>query len=533
VKRAAAELVVPTPWFPTPVNAMSGAFVADQARLAAGLVRDVEVVHSLEWPGGTPDVVEQLRPFVDRLLPEALLTRPWAGGRLTRVPAMVTGGATVPQRAEEMVASVRTATGGFDSPLVHGHVGYLGGLVGARLAAPGARLVVTEHSTGLGALLEDPQGLDHYAEVLERADKVLCVSGVLRDQLLAALPGYADRVEVLPNPVDFAAVTARPERPEALHRWVFVGGLIERKGVERLVRAFCLVAREDPEVTLTLYGDGPLRAALEALAVEAGVRDRLHLKGVVPHATVMAELPTYDLLLAPSTFETFHLAVPEAVAAGVPVIVSRSGGPQEALAGVEDRVGRFVDVEDSPDQLVEAYRELSGALGTLDLPGAKQDLAARYGPAAVARRLEELYRGSAPQGASPAPAPAPRRAVVLAVSGNRRYAVEPALDVLSAAELVLGARDAALTEVAAERGLEVVAPYLAMRMPPPPGPASLKDRLRGRPAPAAANPFGLRNSADDLVVVTDCHSAQHAASLKDALPEVSIAFDPLPWERQP
>jgi glycogen(starch) synthase len=350
---------------------MSGSFVADQVRLASRLVRDVEVVHSLEWPGGTPEVVAQLRPYLDRLLPGALLSRPWDAGRLTRVPAIMTGGATVPQRAEEMVSSVRTAIGGFDQPLVHGHVGYLGGLVGARLAAPGARLLVTEHSTGLAALLDDPQGRDQYAEVLERADRVLCVSGVLRDQLLAVLPQHADRLEVLHNPVDFLSGPSRPDVPSALHRWVFIGGLIERKGVERLVRAFCAVAREVPETSLTLYGDGPLRPRLEELARDAGVRDRLDVRGVTPHAQVMAELPSYDLLLAPSTFETFHLAVPEAVAAGVPVIVSRSGGPEEALAGVEDRVGRFVDVEDSPDQLVEAYRELSGSLGTLDLAGAR------------------------------------------------------------------------------------------------------------------------------------------------------------------
>ncbi len=393
-------LTVATPWYPTPYNRMAGSFVAEHAALSAtipGIAAGggVHVVQGLEWPGSTAAGAVTLRPAFDAVLDRL---RETGGTRITgvagpvdRVPVFAVRGAAWAERAEATVRDVRRAVGSFSSPLVHGHVGYLGGLLAARLAEPGAKVFATEHSTALRTVLSEPGAREHYAEVLERADAVFCVSQLLCDQVLEQVPDPSGRLQVLPNPVDFTGVPRRSQPPERLSRWVFVGGLIERKGVTRLVRAFTVAAREDAEVSLTLYGTGALAEDLIQLARSAGVGDRLHLPGVLRHRELLAALPEYDLLLAPSTYETFHLAVPEAVAAGLPVIVTRSGGPQEALAGVEHQVGRFVDVEESPDALIEAWRDLSADLDSLDLDAARDTLNARYGRAAIRARLAEAY----------------------------------------------------------------------------------------------------------------------------------------------
>ena len=517
---------------------MSGSFVAEYARLAGRVARAVHVVHAQEWPGGKagdPATAASRAAFdtgLDRLAAGGGLRVSGAAGPVTRVPVFTVGGATIPERAEAMVRDVRRAVGTFDTPVVHGHVGYWGGLLAARLADPAAAVFATEHSTGLRGVLADPAGRDHYAELLTRATRVFCVSALLRDQILAVLPEHAATVEVLPNPVEFTGVPARATAVTALDRWVFVGGLIERKGVERLVRAFCAVARDRREVTLTMYGEGPLRDRLVELARDAGVGDRLHLSGVVRHGELLALLPGFDLLLAPSTYETFHLAVVEAVAAGLPVIVTRSGGPQEALAGVEDRVGRFVDVEDSPDALVDAYRSLSGALDTLDLDGARTELDARYGPDAISARLARAYgveAGAVLATEPPAPRGAtrdPERVVVVAASAWRRYSVVEEL----AATRALGVPAVVVTgdpQVTAwASGLRVVGPA-AVPGPgaaPPADPLAvqarrlagrLKRRVQGRPS--ALPPRSARLAPDDVrgatVVVTDCSSMVPATRL--------------------
>jgi glycosyltransferase involved in cell wall biosynthesis len=565
-----AGITVPTPWYPTPFNRMSGSFVAEYARLVTRVSDRVDVVHAQEWPGGAAgsSAAEALRgPFdrvLDRLAADGGLRVSGAAGTVTRVPVFTVGGATIPERAEAMVRDARRALGGrgalrgpgttFGTPVVHGHVGYWGGLLAARLADPAAAVFATEHSTGLRAVLADPAGRDHYAELLERAQRVFCVSGLLRDQILAELPAYADVVEVLPNPVEFAGVPRRAEPPKTLEKWVFVGGLIERKGVERLVRAFTAVARSEPAVTLTLYGEGPLSDRLVELAREAGVADRLVLRGVVRHGELLAELPQYDLLLAPSTYETFHLAVVEAVAAGLPVIVSRSGGPEEALVGVESLVGRFVDVEESPDALVDAYRELSGALDTLDLDAARAILDARYGPDAIAARLAAAY-GADPSSVRPVEVrtaaedpevPAvPERIVLVATSAWRRYSVTEELAAARrlAVPTVVVTADPEVTSWAS--GLRVVAPSgiaLAEVVDVPAVPITPSEpllaqarRLAGRVRrtmqgrPAAGPPRANRLTDDDLrdatVVITDCQSMPVAERLLAAAPDARAVVE--------
>jgi len=556
-------LTVPTPWYPTPFNRMSGSFVAEYARLVRRVARDVHVVHAQEWPGGKGGADgDTLRPgfdaALDRLAAGGGLRVTGAAGPLTRVPVFTVGGTTIPERAEAMVRDVRRAVGSFDTPVVHGHVGYWGGLLAARLADAGSAVFATEHSTGLRAVLDDPAGRDHYAELLTRATKVFCVSGLLRDQVLAVLPEFADRVEVLANPVTFRGVPRRVAPVDVLEKWVFVGGLIERKGVERLVRAFVVAAADRPGVSLTMFGEGPLRDRLVGIAQDAGVADRLHLAGVVRHGEVLARLPEFDLLLAPSTYETFHLAVVEGVAAGLPVIVTRSGGPEEALAGVESRVGVFVDVEDSPDALVDAWRALSADPGALDLEGAGKELDARYGPEAVAARLATAY-GVAPDAvlgsaaaagasasgsgsasgsaaaASGAVAQDPERIVVVAASAWRRYGVEEEL----AAARHLGVPTVVVTgdpQVTAwAEGLRVVGPAAVEALGAPsaavPGPVAeplavvarkaagrLKRRLQGRPTalPPASARLAEADLAGATIVVTDCHSMPLGVRLADA-----------------
>ena len=489
------RITVPTPWYPSPFDRMNGSFVATYARLVSRLGGPVEVVHAQEWAAGAPAAAARLRPAFEAVLDVAAAQRSLvvdgADGPLQRVPVLVVGGQSVPQRAEAAVRDVRRALGRLDGDVVHGHVGYLGGLVAARLAEPGVPVFATEHSTGVRDLLADPQGRDQYAEVLERVERLWCVSALVRRQVLDVLPQYGERVAVMPNPVDFAGVPRRTSPPTELHKWVFVGELTARKGVERLLHAFTVAARENPKVELTLFGDGDQRERLLEIARDGGVADRLHLAGTVSHEQVLAALPQHDLLFAPSEYETFHLAVVEAVAAGLPVVVTRSGGPEETLAGVEDRVGRFVDVEPGPDQLVEAWRELAADPAVLDVAGAARVLEARTGPEAVLARLAQAYGLAVPDAVvsdaavsdavvgdavvgdavvSDAGLPGvalPERLVVLAASGWRRFSVREELPFAAERGMatVVVTRDAEIAGLASELGQTVVAPEALRQLP--------------------------------------------------------------------
>lgn len=429
------DLTVFTPWYPSVGNPVLGNFVAEWSRLAADR-RRVRIINAVEWPGGPSELVDQhmpdFRALVRRMGQAGALDAHGAFGTITRVPNALVTGWSVPRRATTAVDAIRDALPALEAPVMHGHVGYFGGLAAARLAQPGTRVVVTEHSTEVANVLATEEGREIYSEVLERAHRLTCVSDVVRQQIIDVLPAFTDTVEVVPNPVNLLDAERRHDKPEALDKWVFSGGLIERKGVLRLLEAFVAFARTRPDATLDLFGEGALRGQMEDRVAEAGLQGRVTLHGAVSRSSLLASLPRFDVLLAPSTYETFHLAVPEAVAAGLPVVVTRSGGPEEALGATRRLCAEFVDVNDDGDELLQAVHRLEARLPELDIDAARAELDARFGPTAIRGKLAELYgeedwgEGA---GIPPAPMmsyrPRPERLVVFARRTWRSGAVEP------------------------------------------------------------------------------------------------------------
>jgi len=109
---------------------------------------------------------------------------------------------------------------------------------------------------------------------------------------------------------------------------LFVGRLVPQKNLECLVAALAML---DPEQRpwIALAGDGPLRARIGQLALEAGVMADMHFLGVRSDSARLMQVA--DFLVLPSRFEGLSNALLEAMAAGCPVIASAVGGTPELI----------------------------------------------------------------------------------------------------------------------------------------------------------------------------------------------------------
>ncbi|NLH49881.1 MAG: glycosyltransferase family 4 protein [Myxococcales bacterium] len=135
----------------------------------------------------------------------------------------------------------------------------------------------------------------------------------------------------------------------------FVGGLEARKNVDFLLRAFALLAAQIPAARLLVVGDGSQRAALEDQARALGVGDRVVFAGRLFEEGKANAYRAMDLFVFPSRNEGFGLAVAEAMAMGVPPVVSDRGSLPEVVV---DRVtGRVLSLDD-PAAWVAACGEL-------------------------------------------------------------------------------------------------------------------------------------------------------------------------------
>jgi glycosyltransferase involved in cell wall biosynthesis len=389
-------MTVVTPWFPSPNKPMQGSFVESHVRAVQPITGRLEVFTTEDWiaPRG-PFVRGAQRRHYRALTAAAVRPVLRDGYWLTRLPVLVQPRRPWVAYARTVADSVRAARGGrtFDAAVVHGHVGLPGGLVAVENAAADARVVVTEHASYLAEVLAQPEARALYDETVHRADAWVCVSGVLRDQILEVFPHHAGKVHVVGNPVDIDGTRTRDAKPERPRRWLYIGSLIERKGPLRLVAAFARCRQEEPDLELTLLGEGTQKQAALELIDELGVADAVRVLDPVPPEAVPGLLRRHDLLVHPSRHETFGMTPVEALATGTPVLVARYAAAEEVLAGVEKEAGALFDVGDGSDEIVEGYRDLCDRWDSVDPFAAREVMRSRYGFEAVATALDALYRG--------------------------------------------------------------------------------------------------------------------------------------------
>ena len=112
-----------------------------------------------------------------------------------------------------------------------------------------------------------------------------------------------------------------------------VGHLVARKRHADVLRALWLLRESHPQLRWAVVGDGPERAALEHLAGELDLAERVDLRGALPPAEAAAAARRGTLFVLPSVDEAFGVAYIEAMAGGVPAIGSRGeAGPEEIAA---------------------------------------------------------------------------------------------------------------------------------------------------------------------------------------------------------
>ena len=305
-------------------------------------------------------------------------------------PAEVLSKDTLLPYMDDFAADLRRQWSRRRPDVVHAHF-WMSGYAALEAARPlGIPVVMTFHALGVvkrrhqGSRDPSPAARLGVEERLVReVDRIVATCSDEVFELLR-LGGDRQRISVVPCGVDLA--TFRPagpadERTPDRHRLVYVGRLVERKGIGNAISALAgLVNNGGPDAELVVAG-GPDAAdvdtdpevqRLRALARKAHVEDRVHFRGRVGRAELPALLRSADTVVCVPWYEPFGIVPLEAMACGVPVVASAVGGIIDTV--VDGRTGVHVPPR-RPDVVAEVLRDL--------LPDAARR--ATYGAAGAAR----------------------------------------------------------------------------------------------------------------------------------------------------
>lgn len=285
-----------------------------------------------------------------------------------------------------VTAALMTAAVGHRASVVHVHFGHRVRDVLGLCRRTHLPLVISLHGHDVTAFARAHPA--HYAGVWERADAVLVPSRFLADVALG-LGAPAPRVEVVPAGVDLSRWSPSP-RPDGPPTVLFVGRLVDKKGVDVLMSAWPSVRRRVPQARLRVLGEGPLACLVSGEGVERLLPDPSRPRDQVSDAMAAATVVvTPSRTAQDGDAESLLLVNLEAQASGRPVVTTRHGGITEF---VDEGRTALVVPEGQPGPLADALvRVLGEPALAARLGEAGPAWARQFDGRAATARIDALY----------------------------------------------------------------------------------------------------------------------------------------------
>jgi len=372
--------------FPRWPNDSRGPFILETARALSSCGAEVRVI-TMHAPGAkTCEYVENIEVIrVPYLWPEAWQILQQDGGGLPSVWRTNWWARLVflPYVATQVLATMQYAKG-YD--VLHAHWTLSAGVAWASQWYHQCPYVVTVHGSDIFQAPNIPLVGQLTRLWLRHAQRIIAVSHGLAEAT-TALGIPAGQLEVIPNGIDLKRFQPGPLIRDPLV--LFVGSLIERKGLRFLLMAMQQMLQSLPDYHLAVVGSGPQEAELKQLARSLGIAEHVQFVGSQSQAQISQWMQRAQLFVLPSLEEAFGVVLLEAMASGTPCIGTRVGGIPEIISS---DAGCLVPAANS-EALAKAMMAL---LGTKHWPQLSQN-ARRfvethcYTWEKVAARLLEIY----------------------------------------------------------------------------------------------------------------------------------------------
>ena len=298
------------------------------------------------------------------------------------------------RRVKKLYARYQNREGKPDLILVHSvtWAGYAAALIRQKHDIP---YLVVEHrsffvwSTPEARAMVKPFYLPFFEKAYRDCSRLVPVSESMLTGLEELMPWIGEKVTVIPNMIreDMFLPPAIPRSHDPC-AFLWAGRLEHVKGVDVLLEAVSrMQERVNGEFIVRLAGRGSLRTELEERARKLGVEERVRFLGRISREEMQKEMQQASCFVLPSRYEAFGAVLVEAMATGLPVIATRSGGPGYI---VTPETGILVEPEDA-GQLADAMIRVMGFPDAYPADRIRSLAMERYGETRVMEAFNRLF----------------------------------------------------------------------------------------------------------------------------------------------
>lgn len=268
--------------------------------------------------------------------------------------------------------------------IIHAHFLENGYILAKSFSNKEIPLVITEHYSAMNQKNISPYLYNLGKFTYERMNKVICVSEALANNIRQK---FDVNTEVIPNMISLTEFE-QSNVNETGYYFVSTGRLVKSKGMDNLIEAFSAAFKNDNNVFLNIFGDGPEYKNLKNKINMLGLNDQIKLMGLVDRSEIYETMLKSDCFILASEHETFGVAYIEALSSGLPVISTKCGGPEDYINkknGVLVEVGNKYELINSMKFMRENSRSV------FDSNEIKKETIEKFSSDKIALRLINLY----------------------------------------------------------------------------------------------------------------------------------------------
>ena len=381
------NVLVLTPWFPTAKKPGYGVFVMEQTK---ALVDSTEVVPTVLYydPSSNFSFKNIYKLFQDEIIIKELI----------KFKVYLRKGIHLPLRfsitrklwiIQHIKIFKKYLEENKRPDVIHAHT-FWGGLIALELNKRyKIPYIITEHSSLL--ISENYKQRDYFKRIIsksyKKASKLVAVGPILARKMKEY---NFQNIEIIPNSIDtlfFSPFLTKGIENKQI-KILTIGGLIPLKQIHLAIKSVCLLFKQGFNITLKIIREGPLRKELEELIKKNNANKYILLLGYRNRDEIKMILNQTNFYLHTSKTETFGIVLIEAMAMGVPVISTMSGGPENFIT---KETGLIVE-NSTTEAIVEAIKFMIKNKEDFKSKNIRQYILNNFSNEKVSIRIEKIYK---------------------------------------------------------------------------------------------------------------------------------------------